>query len=146
MSEDLVHIATQTVAYLAPFVPWLVKVGEGAAEEAGSLLGTGAWNGAKRIWARLRPAIGADRDASAAMLELSASPDDEDLRAQFRVKLRRLLREDDELAADLVRLLADAPPSMSQTGMVIRGNVRGGQQAGIVYGDMYQDRSHRPRG
>ena len=49
----------EAVAFLAPFLPYLLKVGENAAEEAGKKLGQqaggGAWEKAKALWAKLRP-------------------------------------------------------------------------------------------
>jgi hypothetical protein len=139
---DLTYVSAQLAMYLAPFTPWLVKMGEGIADEAAG----DAWRSAKAIWARLRPAIRGDFRANEAVLELSAAPENEDLRAQLRVQLRRLLSDDDELASSLVELLKALPqPKVSVTGIVNRGDVRGGQQFGIV-GQVHQGSQRRPRG
>jgi hypothetical protein len=147
MADDLVHLAAQLVASLAPVAPWLVKVGEGAAEEAGSRVGGGAVEGVRRIWARLRPAVDADERASRALVELAAAPDDEDLRAQLRVQFGRLLAANRQLAASLARLLAEQPrlAVKSMTGIVNQRDVLDGQQVGIVLGDLQQSQPPRPR-
>ena len=134
MTEDLAQLAGQLTAYLGPFTPYLVRAGERAAEEAGGLVGADAWAGVKRVWGRLRPAVDADQRASEAVLELSAAPDDADLRTQLRLQLGRLLARDDELAAGLARLLADAParPAAPVTGVVVNGEISGGTVNGIV--------------
>jgi len=134
MSDDIARIAAQLTGYLAPFSPWLVKFGESAADRAGSA----AWEGFKSIWTLLRPTVAADSRATEALVELSAAPEDDDLHAQLRVQLRRLLSEDSELASSLVGLLETVPQQkMSVTGIVNRGDVHGGWQAGII-GDVHQ--------
>jgi hypothetical protein len=145
MTDDLAQLAAQLVSSLAPAAPWLVKVGEGAAGEAGSRLGSGVVEGARRIWARLRPAVDADQRTSTALRELAAAPDDEDLRAQLRVQLGRLLASDRELAVGLARLVANQPPPAvgSITGIVNEGDVWGGRQVGVLFGDLHQG---QPRG
>ena len=147
MADDLAQLAAQLVAGLAPVAPWLVKVGEGAAGEAGSRVGGGAVEGVRRIWARLRPAVDADERASSALVELAAAPDDEDLRAQLRVQFGRLLASDHQLAASLARLLAEQPrlAVKSMTGIVNQRDVLDGQQVGIVFGDLQQSQPLRPR-
>ena len=146
MAVDLVQLAAQLVSDLAPVAPWLVKVGEGAAEEAGSRLGAGAADGVRRIWARLRPAVDADPRASTAMAELAAAPGSEDLQAQLRVQPGRLLAADRELAASLARLLADRPqPAIgSMTGIVHQGPMYGGQNVGVVLGHLRQGQPPGP--
>jgi hypothetical protein len=147
MAVDLAQLAVQLVSELAPVAPWLAKAGEGAAAEAGSRLGGGAADGVRRIWTRLRPAVDGDQRASTAMLELAAAPQNEDLQAQLRVQLGRLLAADHELAASLARLLADRPqPAIgSVTGIVHHGDMHGGSQVGVVLGDLRQGRPAGPR-
>jgi hypothetical protein len=142
IDSDIAYLSAQLATYLAPFTPWLVRMSEGIADEAAG----DAWRGAKAIWARLWPVVREDSRANEAVLELSAAPDDEDLRAQLRVQLRRLLSEDDDLTSSLAGLLKALPqPKVSVTGIVNRGDVRGGQQFGIV-GEVHQGGQRRPRG
>jgi hypothetical protein len=44
-------LTDNTVAFLAPFLPYLLKAGEKAAEEAGRRLGAAAWEQAQALWA-----------------------------------------------------------------------------------------------
>ncbi len=44
----------QLVQFLAPFLPYLLKAGEKAAEEAGKKLGEAAWERAKGLWGKLK--------------------------------------------------------------------------------------------
>jgi hypothetical protein len=128
MSDDLAHVAAQLTIYLAPFTPWLARMGEGMVDKAAG----DAWEGLKAIWERLRPAVTADPEAHEALLELSAAPDDEDLQRRLRVQLHRLLAQDDELASTLAELPQVAHPSARITGIVNRRRVYGGEQYGIV--------------
>jgi hypothetical protein len=139
MSADPALIATQTVESLTPFLPLLIKADSHAAEEAGSRLGSDAWESARRIWSRLQPAIDADPRASAAVLELAAAPNDSDLRAQLRIQLRRLVANDEELAVDLNQLIAAAPsPSNRDTGISISGPISADSfNIGIVLDDLH---------
>jgi hypothetical protein len=138
MSTDPEVIAADTVAFLTPLLPILIKVGNDPADEAGARLGADVWHSARSIWSRLQPAIGADPRATAAVLELAAAPDDDDLRAQLRVQLRRLVAKDVQLAESLRQLLAAAPPArISITGIVHPGDVIGGNQIGMVWGDCH---------
>jgi hypothetical protein len=144
MTEDLAQLAAQLVAAFGPFTPFLVRAGERAAEEAGGRLGADAWEGAKRTWGRLRPAVDGDRRVSEAVLELSAAPDDPDLQGQLRYQLRRLLAQDDELASELARLLAGTqPPTGSVIGINVNGGISGGTNIGTVH---IEGASRRPRG
>jgi hypothetical protein len=147
MTEDLAQLAAELVAAFGPFTPFLVRAGERAAEEAAGRLGADAWEGAKRAWGRLRPAMDGDRRVSEAVLELSAAPDDPDLQGQLRYQLRRLLAQDDELASELAselaRLLAGTqPPAGSVIGINVNGGISGGTNIGTVH---IEGASRRPR-
>ncbi len=52
---DVTTLAKDVAAFLAPFLPYLLKAGEKAAEEAGKKLGGDAWDKAKSLWGKLRP-------------------------------------------------------------------------------------------
>ena len=65
---DLDEIARQIVQFLAPFLPYLLKAGEKAAEEVGRKLGAAAWEQARALWARLRPKVEARPAAQVATL------------------------------------------------------------------------------
>ncbi len=101
-------LAQQIVPFLTPFLPYLLKVGEKAAEEAGKKLGGDAWERAKTLWGKLRPGVEAKPAAKEAAQDAAAAPDDADARAALRHQLKKLLAEDPTLAADLTRLWEEA--------------------------------------
>jgi hypothetical protein len=105
---DVVVLSKEIVTFLAPFLPYLLKAGEGAAEEAGKKLGEkaggGAWDKAKALWAKLRPKAEAKPAAQEAVEEVAASPKDEDARAALRLQLKKLLAEDESLAREVFEM------------------------------------------
>jgi hypothetical protein len=115
VAVDAAMAASQTVAFLAPFLPYLFKLGEAAAEEAGSRLGAVAWERAKVLWANLVPAVEPDERALVAAERLATAPERRELRSRLRAELGRLLEGDPRLAADVERLLSNHQPSDSGT-------------------------------
>lgn len=101
---DIATLARDLTAFLAPFLPYLLRAGEKAAEEAGKRLGGDAWDWARQFWSRLHPKIKARPAAQEAAQDAAASPQDEDALAALRQQLKKLLAEDPALADDLSRL------------------------------------------
>lgn len=139
---DLVVLVKETVTFLAPFLPYLLKAGEGAAEEAGKKLGEkaggGAWDKAKALWAKLRPSAEVKPAAQEAVQGVAAAPEDEDARAALRVQLKKLLAEDESLArevSEMQREMRQAGVNIAAIGdrsVAIGGNVSG---SNIITGD-----------
>lgn len=100
---DITTLAKEITLFLTPFLPYLLKVSEKAAEEAGKKLGSDAWERAKGLWDRLRPKVEARPAAREAMADVVAEPQNEDAQAALRLQLRKLLAEDEELAAEIGR-------------------------------------------
>jgi len=98
-------LAQQAVAFLTPFLPYLLKAGEKAAEEVGKKLGEAAWEKAKALWGKLRPNVEAKPAAREAATDVAANPQDGDAQATLRHQLKKLLAEDETLAAEVARLL-----------------------------------------
>lgn len=132
---DLVALAKETVTFLAPFLPYLLKAGEGAAEEAdkkiGEKAGGGAWEKAKDLCAKLRPRAEAKHAAQEAVQEVAAAPEDEDARAALRLQLKKLFAEDESLAKEVSEMqgqLRQAGVNVAAIGdrsVAIGGNVSG---------------------
>jgi hypothetical protein len=95
------EIARQVAQFLAPFLPYLLKAGEKAAEEAGRNLGAAAWEQAQALWARLRRKKNVEQVAQT----VAALPDNPALREALREEIARALEEDEALAQELARLL-----------------------------------------
>ncbi|WP_287157641.1 hypothetical protein [Chloroflexus sp.] len=131
----------QLVAFLAPFLPYLLKAGETAAEEAGKNLGTEAWNLAKAVWQKLQPKIAGKAAAQEAAEDVAKTPNDSDAQATFRQQLKKLLADDPALAAELTSLLGEirqAGVNVIASGkgsVAIGGNVSGST---IITGDRNQ--------
>jgi hypothetical protein len=54
---DVTMLANDLTVLLARLLPYLLKVGQKAAEEAGKKFGGDAWDWAKELWAKLRPEV-----------------------------------------------------------------------------------------
>jgi hypothetical protein len=94
-------------AFLAPFLPVLLKAGETAAEEVGARFGQDAWSHAQRLWDRLWPSVKSKPAALEAANDVAAQPDDDRLIA-LKVQLEKLLDADHGLSRDVERLFAEA--------------------------------------
>ena len=131
---DIPTLAKQIVVFLTPFLPYLLKAGEKAAEEVGKKLGAEAWERAKALWGKLR---GKERVVQAAQ-DLAAAPDDEDAQAALRYQLKKLLAADQALAAEVARLWGEAQAAgvtvvaSGERSVAIGGDVSGST---IVTGD-----------
>ncbi len=104
MEMDVATLAKDVVSFLAPFLPYLLKMGEKAAEEIGAKAGAEAWERAKALWGRLHPRIEAKPAAQEAVKDAAAAPQDEDAQATLRLQIRKILAEDETLAAEIAHL------------------------------------------
>jgi hypothetical protein len=109
---------TAVIAFLAPCLGFLVNAGGSATERAADRLGEGVWEHARRLWARLRPAIEVRPAAEEAARDLAQRPDDEGARSALVWQLQKALEVDPALAAELDRLWGDA----IRGGVVASGN------------------------
>ena len=122
--------------FLAPFLPFLLKQGEEAADAAIDKLGAKAWERARALWGRLRPKVDEKESAREAAEDVAAAPDDELALGALQLQLRKLLAGDPDLATALKVMLDDARRDgvMADNGaVVISGGVnadRGGVAAG----------------
>lgn len=95
-------------AFLAPFLPSLVKAGEKAVEKAADAVSDEAFKYAKALWDKLKPGVEAKPAAKEAAEEVATHPDDDDALASLRLQLRKLLEQDQGLADDLARIWQEA--------------------------------------
>ncbi|MBM3131313.1 MAG: NACHT domain-containing protein, partial [Chloroflexi bacterium] len=101
----------ELTAFLAPFLPYLLKAGDKAAEKLGEQLGeklapglgTRAWEQAQKLWNKLRPKVQATPAAQEAAEDVAAKPDDADSQELVRLQLKKLLNEDSAFAAEMAR-------------------------------------------
>jgi hypothetical protein len=105
---NVTTLAKDLAVFLIPLLPYLLKAGEKAAEEAGKKFGGDAWDRAKVLWAKLRPKVEAKPAAQEAVQDAAAAPNDDDIQAALRLQLRKLLTEDAGLAGEIERLWREA--------------------------------------
>lgn len=63
------------IAFLTPFLPFLVSAGQKASEKAGEKFGEDAWAKAKAIWIKLHLKVEAKEDVKVAIEQVAAKPD-----------------------------------------------------------------------
>ena len=93
------------VKLITPCLPFLLTMGNKAAEGASQKVGEDVWNQAKVIWDKLWPKVEAKEEAKKAATKAQQNPDDDDLQAAFRVQIREILEADTELAKEITKIL-----------------------------------------
>ena len=92
------------VKFLAPCLPFLLKVGNKAVEGASQKVGEDVWNKAKAIWAKLHPKVEVKEAAKEAATDVAQKPEDEDLQTSLRVQLKKILEADTALAEEIAKI------------------------------------------
>lgn len=95
-------------AFLAPFLPVLVRAGQELGEQAAGALTSEGFGFAKRIWARLRPSLEEKPAAQEAAADVAAAVDDQRALGALELQLEKLLAADAQLADDIEHLWAEA--------------------------------------
>lgn len=156
---ELALLAEALTFFLAPALPYLLKLGDQAAEEAVKKLGADTWTKAKGLWAKLRPRVEAKPAALDTARDLAQAPEEEDAREALRYQLQKLLAADPELADEVERQLEEAgalhvyQARLEGSGAIAQGpgavaaGERGVAIGGSVHGSRLDtgDRPHRPR-
>src|SRR5258708_4955769 len=101
---DPVTLAKDIVPYLTTLLPYLLKAGEKAAEEAGKNLAGAAWEKTKALWAKLHPKVEANPLALAAVNKAAESPKDERIQSTLNWQLEDILKEDSALLREISKL------------------------------------------
>jgi hypothetical protein len=123
---DPITLATTATACLSPY---LVKVGEKAAEKVGEKLP----DIVRKVWNAITAKVQGKPAAEEAVKDLVANPDDEDNRAAFRKELRKVLEAEPTFAAELERLLDSAQQQVGDT-IIISGSGAAATKEGIAAG------------
>lgn len=98
------------VKTLAPCLPFLLNLGNKAAEGTSQKIGEDVWKKVKAIWNKLQPKIKAKETASEAVIDLANNPEDDDFQAALRVQLKKILEADKQLAAEITKILEKSEP------------------------------------
>jgi len=166
MDPNILELAQKIAAFLMPLLPYLLKIGDKAAEEIGKKIGGEGWEQAKTLWDKLRRKENVEQVAQTA----AALPDNQALREALREEIARALAEDQALAQELARLLqqmqmtgptvtASGDRSVAPRGDVIgsvivtgdqnivqqgKYNVNIGQASGVMIGDQGTPPAKKP--
>jgi hypothetical protein len=98
---NLATLAQESVALIAPALPYLTVVGEKLTEGAAKEIGADVWKQAKSLWGKLGPKVKQSQAAGEAFSDLSKSPDDPELKTVAKVQVEKLLKQNPELAAEV---------------------------------------------
>ena len=134
MDPKLLELAQKISAFLLPLLPYLLKVGDKAAEEVGKKIGGEGWEQAKALWDRLRRKKNVEQVAQTA----AALPDNQALREALREEIARALQEDGALWEEIARLWGEAEAAgVTVTASGDRSVAVGGDVSGsvIITGD-----------
>lgn len=141
------EIATLTT-FLTPFLPYLLKLGQGAAETAtetaANKFGDAAWKKAQSVWAILSPKVETKASAQEAATDVANDPEDADAQAALRNQLKKLLANNEALASKLATIFqSDNNIPTTQITQNVNGNqnqtigqISGGQVFGNVTGSV----------
>jgi hypothetical protein len=135
---DIGALASSLTTILVPLLPYLLKVGDKAAEETSKAVAGQSWEWTKSLWTKLKPKVEARPGALEVAQDAAQEPEDQDAQAAFRQQLKKLLTEDQSLAEEVSRWLEQgkaAGINVSASGersVAIGGDVK---SSSIVTGD-----------
>jgi transcription elongation factor GreA-like protein len=92
-------------AFLAPFLPFLMKLGNKVVEGAAQKSGEDGWDKAKAVWEKLHPKVEAKEEAKLAVQQVVAKPESEARIAVLQEELETLLKENPDLAAAIAKIM-----------------------------------------
>ena len=101
---DWAQVATTAAALLTPLLPYLVKAGGKAAEEAGKEFGTAAWEKAKALYEAVRGKFTGDAYAEETLKRAAEKPESEGRRAALAEVLAEKAEADQEFGQQLAQL------------------------------------------
>ncbi len=132
MDIDIAQLAAQTAAFLAPFLPYLIKGGKIAAkkafEEAGKKFSEKAWEYAETLWGKLKPKVEEKPAAQDAVQEFVKDPAEEDALPSLRQQIKKILAEDAKFAAEISITIGEIDSSSIQArdgNVIVKGDVSG---------------------
>jgi hypothetical protein len=140
---------TTLIAFLSPFLPFLLKLGDKAAEKAtesaAGKFGEASWAKAQAVWEKLSPKVEAKESAKEAVLDVANAPEDEEFQIALKVQLKKMLAQDEALANAIAQILqADGSDGMPGVQIVQRvtgdrNQVIGQVTGGNVFGNITCD-------
>ncbi len=125
---ELSQIVTGVMIVLTPTLPYLVAGGTETAKEVGKSIGKVIPDGAKKIWEVLNYEIHLRPPGfQEAITEVKKSPEDSDALQMLELQVKKVLKQDDELAQKLQNILQTeslqkAMAGINQTNQISSGN------------------------
>jgi len=114
------------VAFLAPFLPHLLKAGEKVVDDAAGALTTEAGKRAKELWQKIFPKVEERPSALGAATRVAANPEDARAQGALELELEELFKEDGALKQEVERLIEEASRAgvfASHGGVAVGGDV-----------------------
>ena len=109
---DIQALSQDIMVFLVPFLPYLLKAGKeagkAAAEKLGEKFSEDAWERAKTLWGKLHPKVKAKPAGQQAILQVTATPQDEQALAALRSQIVDVLAADPSLASAIIRMVPTA--------------------------------------
>ncbi len=134
MDPNVVDLAQKIGAFLLPLLPYLLKIGDKAAEEVGKKIGGEAWERARALWGNLTRQERVHRAAEAA----AALPENPAIQQGLEAEIARALEEDPALRREVARLWGEIQAAgVTVTARGERSVAIGGDATGsvIITGD-----------
>jgi hypothetical protein len=122
--SDFGALAREVVTAVGPFMPFLLRLGETAAEEAAKKLGGAAWEKAKSFWVPISATIESVPGAKEAAKDLATDPEDGDHQAAFRVQLKKVFSDNANLASAMAAM-AESVPARVDRSISVGGDATG---------------------
>ncbi len=109
MDINIGQTAATVVDILAPFTPFLIKVGKASGKKLAEVIAKkgseAAWEKAKALWGKLKARFGDDLELESAATMVAAKPRDETRQTMLAEVLGARLQENPALAQELFDLL-----------------------------------------
>lgn len=148
MDPRILELAQKIGAFLLPLLPYLLKMGDKAAEELGKKIGGEAWEKAKALWGKLARKERVQKAAEAAV----ALPDNPAIRQGVETEIARALEEDPTLLGETTHIVSELKVEVVKKGgkvigvqvttpkgpLFIESKVTTGDVAGTVIGVKYE--------
>ncbi|NEQ47588.1 MAG: hypothetical protein F6K00_30205 [Leptolyngbya sp. SIOISBB] len=126
-------------AFLAPFLPHLLKLGGQAAstvtEVVAANFGEAAWGKAQKIWGCLEPKVEDNEELKIAATQVASKPDSSARQAVFQEELEVLLSEYPDLATAITQIMEEKSPDGTPGTQIVQNIVGDRNQViGQVFG------------
>jgi hypothetical protein len=119
---DVTLLAKDITTLLVPAIPFLLKGGEKAFEEASKKIGGDTWGLAKSTWEKLTSLSKSNDEVEKAAEEIVNDPSDKDAQAALRFQIKKLLNDaPEELRQEIYNILNKTENTSGQTSITIGG-------------------------